>query len=61
MCYFGRVILVCYVFRVDIFFVFFIEEYEWVIVMLKKNFFLIESFGLVFVNEGLLSVLKCIY
>lgn len=60
MRYSGRVILVCYVLKVDTFLVLSTEEYEWATVMLKKNPLLIESSGLVSVKEGSLSVLKCI-
>lgn len=45
MHYSGRVILVCYVLRVDTFLVLSTEEYEWATVMLKKNPLLIESSG----------------
>lgn len=58
MRYSGRVILVCYVLRVDTFLVLSTEEYEWATVMLKKNPLLIESSGPVSVNEGSLSVLS---
>ena len=58
MRYSGRVILVCYVLRVDTFLVLSTEEHEWATVMLKKNPLLIESSGPVSVNEGSLSVLS---
>lgn len=48
----------CYVLRVDTFLVLSTEENEWATVMLKKNPLLIESSGLVSVNEGSLSVLS---
>lgn len=37
MRYSGRVILVCYVLRVDTFLVLSTEEYEWATVMLKNR------------------------
>lgn len=37
MRYSGRVILVCYVLKVDTFLVLSTEEYEWATVMLKKK------------------------